>query len=105
MNNIFKFTTASILACSISFTAFCNTSEIGTYTNPKDPKELIELHKDGTFANTEYNKTSGEYSSYAGKYRVDGKKLTLELPSGMTATGSIDGNVITDPAGIELIKK
>ena len=40
-----------------------------------------------------------------GKYRVEGKTMTLELGSSDAARGTIDGDTLIDPAGDKWIRK
>ncbi len=43
--------------------------------------------------------------SFTGKYRIQGKKLTLVLASGETVVGSIANGAMIDPEGEKLVKQ
>ena len=74
-------------------------SIVGLYKSEKQPENTTELRADGTFVVKERSK------SFAGKYRIRENKLTLILPSGQTAIGSIEGGVLIDPDGDKLVKQ
>ena len=87
------------LIFGLTLLASCGRSEVGVYVSEKKPMNTLELRGDGTFLNTENSRM------FTGKYRIDGNKLILELPTGQAVTGSINGNVVVDPDGDKLIKK
>jgi hypothetical protein len=71
----------------------------GTYVSSKNPKEYTELKSDGTFV------CHQQAASFSGKYVIQGTTLTLIVPGGKGAKGTIKGKVMTDNEGMRWIKK
>lgn len=74
-------------------------SVVGIYQNEKKPEDTTELRADGTFVVKERS------LSFTGKYRVNGRDLTLVLPDGETVVGSIQDGVLIDAGGQRLVKQ
>ena len=91
--------TTCILAGIVMLLAACATSVVGFYVNETKPQNTTELRADGTFLVTERSE------SFAGKYRLKGKTLILELPNGQIVSGSLEGNVMIDADGEKLIRR
>jgi hypothetical protein len=71
----------------------------GTYVSSKNPKEYTELKSDGSFVCHQHG------GSFTGKYVIQGTTLTLIVPGGKGANGTIKGNIMTDNEGVRWIKK
>ncbi len=65
----------------------------GKYLNKKYSHDFIELRKDGTFAYQEGKVT------LAGKFFIQGTRLTLALPDGSGSVNTIDDSGLTDGQG------
>jgi len=76
----------------------CSVSVAGTYRSQENNSDYLELRSDNTFFVKENS------SSFSGKYRVDKDIITLELPSGFSAQGKIDGNTIIDDQNKKWVK-
>lgn len=76
----------------------CNQSPAGTYFSQSNPTNYLELKEDGTFF---MQAKIGVH----GRYRVDGKRLTIESKSGFAAAGTIQGNTLVDGNGEKWAKK
>jgi len=87
----------AIVALSTSLQAAPEVT--GTYVSSKNPKEYTELKSDGTFVCHQ----QGGY--FSGKYVIQGTRLTIVVPGGKGANGTIKGNVMTDNEGMRWIKK
>jgi hypothetical protein len=87
----------AIVALSTSHAAAAEVT--GVYVSSKNPKDYTELKSDGTFVCHQQDTT------YSGKYVLQGTALTLSLPDGRGASGTIKDNVITDNEGMRWIKK
>lgn len=91
----------TLAACALALVGCGKPEEsvAGFYVSEKTPNNTAELRGDGTFL------VSEGAQEYVGKYRIEGKKLILELPSGKIGTGTIDGNTIIDQGGERLVKR
>ena len=82
---------------STSKTSF--VSATGIYFR-EDNTKYMELHSDGSFFLYE-----GATRQYRGKYRIDGRKLTLSIEGGKTVSSTIESNILIDPHGHKWKKK
>ncbi len=104
MRTLTRYLGIVILSLAFLLPADCSRSPAGKYTSQKNPNDYIELRSDGTFFIKETH-TYGGAVQKTGKYRVEGKTMTLELGSSDAARGTIDGDTLIDPAGDKWIRK
>jgi len=103
MTALVRYVSALILSLVLLLPAGCSRSPVGKYASEKNPNDFVELRSDGTFFAKETH--MGKASQKTGKYRVEGKTITLELGTGDAARGTIDGNTLIDPDGDKWIRK
>jgi hypothetical protein len=76
-----------------------NGSGAGKYVNEKKGQDYTELKSDGTCVIHQGN------GSFAGKYAIDGSKLTLTMQTGDVVVGKLEGKTITDNEGEHWVKQ
>lgn len=89
-----------LTACQQSSTD--SSQLVGTYVNPNDSSEYLDLRTDGTFLLIEFA------TEFPGTWSVEGNTITLdydEFGSAFNATGTIDGNTIHDQEGKSWVKQ
>ncbi len=77
-------------------------SIVGTYHNQDMPEEILELHEDSTFYLYEYT------VEFTGEWQVEEDTLTLtfdDMPTTITAQGTISGKTIVDQEGKTWVKE
>jgi len=77
----------------------------GTYTNPGNNKEYIELKPDGTFFFQQWGRQQWEKMGWTGKYEVAGDTLTLVYANGNAARGRMRGNKLIFEENRTWVKK
>jgi hypothetical protein len=96
---IIRLSVLFVALMSLWLTSCSKSSVYGTYVSEKNAKDYTELKSDGAFFVQQGS------VSFSGKYKVDGKNITLTLDSGQAARGKIDGNTIIDDQGIHWTRK
>lgn len=93
----------TVLLVALALVSACTGNQVpGKYISEQNPRDYLELKRDGTFYLQE------EGVTLTGKYQVDGDEITLSVSIlGIpTATkGSIKGNVIVDDDGERWVRK
>ena len=85
---------AVLVVITLAITLVSCRKQTTTYVNNKDPKVTMSLKGDGSFTVTETQKNR----SFSGTYKIDGTVITFSM-EGKTASGKIEGDVLTDPDG------
>jgi len=99
MKTFIRYLTIIVLLLTLQLLIGCSHSPTGKYVSQKNPSDYLELRDDGTFF---LNENSFEHT---GKYRIDGKTVTMELRSGAPVRGTLDGKTFTDPDGDKWVKQ
>ena len=71
----------------------------GKYISERNANDYLELKTDGTFL------LQGQAHSVSGKYKIEGKQITLILGPDQTARGKLEGKTFVDDAGNRFTKR
>jgi hypothetical protein len=99
MKTFIRYLTIIVLWLTLQLLIGCSHSPTGKYVSQTNPSDYLELRDDGTFF---LNEMSAERT---GKYRIDGKTITLEWGSGVAVRGTLDGKTLTDKDGDKWVKQ
>jgi len=81
---------------------------IGTYINKRDAKQYLTLSADGSFYLKQRSSPfdpNKPFIEISGKYEKNGDKVTLKLPDGGEATGTMKGNTFEDAGEVSWTKE
>lgn len=98
----------TFVATGICLDAAAQSDQIGTYINKKDSKEYITFSVGGTFYLKQHTTPfdpNKPFMEVTGKYEKNGDTITLKLPDGGEATGTMKGSTFEDSAGVSWAKE
>jgi hypothetical protein len=98
----------TFVVTGICFAAPDQPDMIGTYINKKDSKEYITFSAGGSFylkQRTTPFDPNKPFMEVNGKYEKNGDTITLKLPDGGEASGTMKGSTFEDSGGASWVKE